>query len=44
MKKKIDKKKHAENLVANMKLLIVKSTSHLDEKLDRIMKLLGEED
>lgn len=41
---KSDKKTHAENLVANMKLLIVKSTSHLDKKLDRILKLLGDEE
>lgn len=34
----------AANIAANLKLLIRKSTNHLDEKLNRILKILGEEE
>lgn len=38
------KKDAAANIAVNLKLLIRKSTNHLDEKLNRILKLLGEEE
>ena len=38
-KRKIDA---AKNIAVNLQLLVRTSTAHLDEKLDRILKLLEE--